>query len=88
MLYKVGSQTQQSTRTETPCTSGCTEVWVLYKVGSQTQQSTRTETPCTSGCTEVWVLHKVGSRSNSTEYQDRNTMYLGVYGGLGVAQGR
>ena len=33
------------------------------------------------------MLHKVGSQSNSTEYQDRNTMYLGVYGGLGVAQG-
>ena len=33
-------------------------------------------------------LLKNTSRSNSTEYQDRNTMYLGVYGGLGVAQGR
>ena len=36
----------------------------------------------------VYGGHKVGSQSNSTEYQDRNTMYLGVYGGLGVAQGR
>jgi len=27
------------------------------------------------------------SQSNSTAYQDKNMLYLGVYGGFGVAQG-
>lgn len=28
------------------------------------------------------------SNANTTKYQDKNYMYLGVYGGLGVGQGK